>query len=211
MAKSKRKTVAESAKEAANLGGSASVSRDVIPLGRASASPVGLIRTDRMNRPDWDAIGRDLGRLYKAAQWVIGDWLLIGETKWGTTYETAMELTGLDEQTLMNYKYVAKAYPEISLRREKLSWSHHASIAAHPERITLLEEAERERWPVRKLKEEARLLIPHDPQPAKNPVDELFSAVAGRFESAFKLSKSQREKLAKKLEALAEELKRGRK
>jgi len=63
--------------------------------------------------------------------WWIGDWLRYGNAQFGERYRLAARLTGYDEQTLMNYVYVA-AHVEPSRRRLGVSWSHHAEIAKLP-------------------------------------------------------------------------------
>ena len=50
----------------------------------------------------------------------------------------ASRITGYDVQTLMNMVYVATRF-ESGRRRERLSWSHHAELAA-------LEPPEQEEW-----------------------------------------------------------------
>src|SRR6266568_4414813 len=65
----------------------------------------------------------------KAVQFWIGEWLLYGENHYGKVrYEQAIEETGLDIQTLYNYKWVASKVP-ISLRRNNLSFHHHKEVA----------------------------------------------------------------------------------
>lgn len=65
----------------------------------------------------------------RSAGWWIGDWLSYGNHVFGERYARASRITGYDAQTLMNMAYVASRY-EVSRRRGKLSWSHHAEIAA---------------------------------------------------------------------------------
>jgi hypothetical protein len=61
-----------------------------------------------------------------------------GAGRYGHKYAAATRVTGYDRQTLMNMVYVATSF-QISRRRENLSWSHHAELAA-------LEIEEQERW-----------------------------------------------------------------
>jgi hypothetical protein len=65
----------------------------------------------------------------RSAGWWIGDWLSYGNHVFGERYARASRITGYDAQTLMNMAYVASRF-EVSRRRGKLSWSHHAEIAA---------------------------------------------------------------------------------
>jgi hypothetical protein len=78
---------------------------------------------------EWSAVGRRFGEIGRCSQWWLGDWIHYGNTKFGERYSRAVKLTGYDVQSLMNMVYVASRF-EISRRREDLSWSHHATLAA---------------------------------------------------------------------------------
>src|SRR3982751_2538146 len=87
---------------------------------------------------EWSQSGRRLGVIGRAAGWWIGDWLNYGNTKFGERYVRAARITGYDVQTLMNMVYVASKFaPE--RRRDELSWSHHAELAA-------LDPGDQDRW-----------------------------------------------------------------
>jgi hypothetical protein len=87
---------------------------------------------------EWSAGGRRFGEIGRCSQWWLGDWINYGNAKFGERYARAVRLTGYDAQSLMNMVYVASRF-EISRRRENLSWSHHATLAA-------LDVVEQERW-----------------------------------------------------------------
>lgn len=87
---------------------------------------------------EWRHLGPRLGTEARASNWWLGDWAKFGSRRLGQTYGQAAQITGYDEQTLHNMAWVAGRYPT-SRRREALSWSHHAELAA-------LEESEQERW-----------------------------------------------------------------
>jgi hypothetical protein len=78
---------------------------------------------------EWSAVGRRFGEIGRCSQWWLGDWIHYGNARFGERYARAVKLTGYDAQSLMNMVYVASRF-EISRRREKLSWSHHAALAA---------------------------------------------------------------------------------
>jgi hypothetical protein len=80
---------------------------------------------------EWIEQGRWLGAVGRASGWWIGDWIRYGNRRYGEKYEEAANLTGYDSQSLMNMAYVASRY-EPSRRREGLSFSHHAELAALP-------------------------------------------------------------------------------
>jgi hypothetical protein len=78
---------------------------------------------------EWSAVGRRFGEIGRCSQWWLGDWIHYGNLRFGERYTRAVKLTGYDAQSLMNMVYVASHF-EISRRRESLSWSHHAAVAA---------------------------------------------------------------------------------
>ncbi len=119
-------------------------------LFRNGLSPVG-----QPTRSDWLACGRFLQHAEGGVQFWIGDWLNYSERTWGVAqYAKALE-TGLDYQTLRDYKWVAAAV-DVSLRKDKLSFQHHKCVAGLPREVqaSLLERAEAESWSVVELKRE---------------------------------------------------------
>jgi hypothetical protein len=76
-------------------------------------------------------IGRRLGKIGRYHQWWLGDWLRYGKSRWGKRYVEAARITGYDVRTLANIASVVSAF-ELSRRRDNLSWSHHAAVAALP-------------------------------------------------------------------------------
>src|ERR1700694_3426954 len=104
---------------------------------------------------EWQVCGAFIQEAEKSVQFWIGDWLNFGEKTWGKRYKEALEKTGLDYQTLRNYKWVASSLP-LSLRRDKLSFHHHKEVAnLEPEQqADLLNKAVAESWPLIKLKQE---------------------------------------------------------
>ena len=94
-----------------------------------------------------------IGEAARSVAFVIGDWLLYGEDHFrgqfrlpgfesdqveagrvGTDlYREAIRLTGLDNQTLWSYVYVARKIPS-SLRNKLVSFEHHKIVAKLPER-----------------------------------------------------------------------------
>jgi hypothetical protein len=87
---------------------------------------------------EWSAVGRRFGEIGRCSQWWLGDWIHYGNSRFGERYSRAVKLTGYDVQSLMNMVYVASRF-EIYRRRENLSWSHHAAVAA-------LDVADQEHW-----------------------------------------------------------------
>jgi hypothetical protein len=91
-----------------------------------------------MDHPKWAAVGRRLGGISRSNQWWLGDWLRYGTEKWGEKYVEAAKITGYDVRSLANMASLAGSF-EMSRRRDNLTWSHHAVVAAlHPD--------EQDRW-----------------------------------------------------------------
>jgi hypothetical protein len=82
-----------------------------------------------MRHPDWVSAGRQLGAMGRGSNWWVGDWIRYGTARWGEKYVEAARITGYDVHSLRNMAYVASRF-ELSLRRDNLTWSHHALLAA---------------------------------------------------------------------------------
>jgi hypothetical protein len=95
----------------------------------AELTRVGWTPSADIGLAEWSAVGRRFGEIGRCSQWWLGDWILFGNARFGERYSRAVKLTGYDVQSLMNMVYVASRF-EIYRRRESLSWSHHAAVAA---------------------------------------------------------------------------------
>ena len=115
---------------------------------------------------DWLRQGSTLGLAGRNAAWWVGDWVRYGTARYGSKYTAAARTTGYDRQTLMNMVYVATRF-DISRRRENLSWSHHAELAALDvqEQDRWLDRAAAERFTVRDLRE----MLSSSKQSARRP------------------------------------------
>jgi hypothetical protein len=135
----------------------------IVPAGRDDGQPsarltnVGWTPVREIELHEWLDQGRRFGAMGRGAGWWIGDWLNYGNLRYGERYARAARITGYDAQTLMNMVYVASRF-EISRRREMLTFSHHAEVAAllPAEQDRWLERAERERLSVHCFREELR-------------------------------------------------------
>jgi hypothetical protein len=78
---------------------------------------------------DWLLEGRRIGLICRGSPWWIGDWLVYGTGRWGETYVEAAKITAYDPKSLRNMRYVASRF-DLSLRRDNLTWSHHALLAS---------------------------------------------------------------------------------
>jgi len=120
-------------------------------------TPTELILPEDTSFEDWAAIGQRLQWISKGIHFWIGDWIKFGERKWGEKYAQALDETPFSLRTLQNDVWVAAAI-EPSRRREELTFSHHAVVAALPpaEQDRWLDRAEREGWSSRQLWTESR-------------------------------------------------------
>jgi hypothetical protein len=110
-----------------------------------------------MPYPEWVASGRRLGAMARASNWWVGDWVRYGTRRWGEKYLAASRMTGYDVHTLRNMAYVSSRF-DLSLRRDDLTWSHHALLAAlePEERVSWLARAVEDRLSVADLRTELR-------------------------------------------------------
>ena len=131
----------------------------VSPMAKTAApartAPGTLRLPGSMTYTDWASAGRQLAWLSHGVAWALGDWLLYGQAHFGSRYREAIAATGLDHQTLRNYAWVARSVAP-SRRRERLSFQHHAEVAAlsEAEQELWLARAERLRWSRNQLRRE---------------------------------------------------------
>jgi hypothetical protein len=106
---------------------------------------------------EWVDQGRCLGAIGRGSAWWIGDWVRYGCVRYGDRYAAASQVTGYDEQSLMNMSYVAGRF-DASRRRRGLSFSHHAELAgmAPEDQELWLDRAEAGGLSVRALRAELR-------------------------------------------------------
>ena len=76
-----------------------------------------------------EAVGGLLGRMHQSLRFAIGDYLLLLENMYPDKFSQGAEVLGISEEGLREYLRVSEKVPR-SIRREKLSWSHHRAVAA---------------------------------------------------------------------------------
>ena len=102
-------------------------------------TPLGLRFHGEPDFKKWSALGLKIGQALRSMEFVIGDWLVYGERNFKSTggrptncdYETAIRATGIDYAVLRNYAYVSRKVT-LSSRDDKVSWTHHRSVAKLP-------------------------------------------------------------------------------
>lgn len=124
---------------------------------RIRTTPVAWLGHADLTVDEWQSFGPRIGLVSKSTNWWLGDWVRFGQRHYDQRYQRASELTGYDEQTLMNLAYVAGRF-EISRRREAVPWSHHAELAKLEivDQEVWLDRAMSQRLSVRKLRTELR-------------------------------------------------------
>ena len=107
----------------------------VVPnLGAAlRPSSTALYLPANLSEQEWRAAGIALAHTEQSISWWIGDWWAFGEKRYGArkAIVESPEWDGPSFQTCANAAAVCKAF-ETSRRREVLSFSHHAEVAALP-------------------------------------------------------------------------------
>lgn len=124
--------------------------------GNVRVSPLGLDIRGDMTFNEWKRLAPKIGSAVRSCAFVVGDWLVYGEDRFGAQlllpgidpgpiraisreqYNAARAATGIDPAILANYAYVARNVPR-EIRCEALSWEHHRAVAK-------LEEPDQERW-----------------------------------------------------------------
>jgi hypothetical protein len=123
----------------------------------SSISKVAWAPQGDLGQTEWLATGRRLGAIGRCSQWWIGDWIRYGTVRWGEKYAEAARVTGYDVASLRNMAWVASQF-DLSLRSDKLTWSHHVLLAPldAEEQRHWLDRAEDERLSVADLRLELR-------------------------------------------------------
>ena len=116
----------------------------ILPSNKVTISRIGMCFNAALSFHEWCELAATIGDAARSIGFVVGDWLVYGQTLFGTeggfperrvdeaSYQLALAATGLDRSTLQNYAYVSRSIP-YSLRSERLSWEHHRLLAKLPE------------------------------------------------------------------------------
>lgn len=145
----------------------------------------GLLLPRKISFDKWVGVGSYLSSVFSSSAWCLGDWLVYGEATFNGRYHDAIELTSLDYQTLRNHAWVARRFP-MSRRRDTVSFTHHAEVAAlaEPEQDFWLSKAEEYAWSAKRLRREVKASLrervtDNDEEPSKNqPVEDTVAPPA---------------------------------
>ena len=127
-----------------------------------------LILNESISIDEWKELGSQLKQVEGSVQFWIGDWARFGDKKGFTgkytdskVYDELEEITGLDRNTIKNYKYVAEQTSqtrESSPQGDDISYTHFREVAKlTPEKQTeFLNKASDEKLSVRELRNEIK-------------------------------------------------------
>ena len=134
------------------------VRSDAVQPRQVRMSGVGLHIPTGLSFEDWARAGRQLSGIVDSSAWWLGDWLVFGKDHYSDCYQLAIQGAGLRYQTLRNYAWVARRF-DLSRRRAKLTFQHHAEVASLPvdEQELLLDQAGRGVWTTKQLRNAIRL------------------------------------------------------
>ena len=107
-------------------------------------------------KDEWELLGNAISAIDKSLMWIIGDWLLSGETSGYIErgkLQAACERFGIAYQTAVNASSCCRAFPQ-SNRQRLLSFAHHKEIANRPDAAELLEWAAENQASVKELRSE---------------------------------------------------------
>ncbi len=182
-----------------------------VQIGVYRITPLGLQRdSDDDNRDDWAEVGFLLKLFNDALQLLIGDWINESDNfEYGITYKKFSEQFNVDESTIRDWVWVARA-TELSLRKDNLLYSHYKELArlkndAQRRQVALL--AGEEGWSVRKLREHVSALLNAN----KHPLKPSYVDVVHKHLSAIEreVPKDQRAQIAAMLRAAADRIEDG--
>lgn len=117
----------------------------------------GLVVKGAPTIDEWSAVGHMLAVQVRGLQFMVGDWMRIGEQLYGELAAQAIDARAWSDETVRNYIWVAKSVP-IENRREDLTFKHHqivASLKPQDQKKWLKEAATSEPqgvWPASRLK-----------------------------------------------------------
>lgn len=103
----------------------------VTRVGAFIVSATGLVVDGDPSFEDYERFGQYVQRAAVSIQWILGDWLNYGESKWGEKSSQAMDLTGMHYDTLAKAKQVAQRF-EHGRRRPQLDFTTHREVAFLP-------------------------------------------------------------------------------
>lgn len=102
-------------------------------------------------------LGRQLVEEHRRAQWRVADWLRLGQARFGSDFQQALPAIVESLKSARALAKIAEAFPAVS-RCSALAIEHYIGVHDLPteEAKSLLSDAVREGWDVRRIRKEAR-------------------------------------------------------
>ena len=119
---------------------------------------LGLTLPDKIPYEDWAEVLWTIARGRRACTWALGDAINEGENRFSEKFSQAVSETGYAESSLIRIAWVCGRVHR-TLRREELSFEHHAAVAkveAHTRIKELLQQAVDERLTASDLRRELK-------------------------------------------------------
>jgi hypothetical protein len=177
-----------------------------IRVGAFVWKPTGMVLDGEASFKDWQETGRILRKLDESIQWLLGDWIVMGEAyEYGERIAFA-ESIGFNVKTLDDYAYVARNV-NFSVRTENLSFGHHKLVASLPdgdEQERWLTTAAENHWSIARLRDEI-----YGEKALEKPINDVFFAEYVRQrQKAFDLIRkgANRRQVAQMYRKLAEDI-----
>ena len=129
-----------------------------INIPKVKATAVGLMFDEQLSADEWAALWPQFELVADRIQWLIGDWLVYGQkNNYGEKYQKQIAVTGYKYKSLANMASVCRSV-QFSLRRENLTFWHHALVASFDPKTQKqwLDLAEANQWESTELAEEIR-------------------------------------------------------
>jgi len=102
-------------------------------IGHFVLSDVGIVQVlEGLDEDEWLTMFRHTEQVNRAIQWIIADLALYGADFWGKKYDELADLTGYSVTTINDMAYVARQV-NLSVRTDKLTFSHHKLLAPYSE------------------------------------------------------------------------------
>lgn len=132
--------------------------RTIVP----NQAEVRMVEQPTAEKEDWEGLisqGLEARENKDTMQWVLGDLALEVDTQYGadTIGDFAVAI-GVNKNTLIRYRTVARAFPPEDRQFPKLSHRHYQMVAARADRMELLNDADLNSWSVEGLGEELKRL-----------------------------------------------------
>lgn len=154
-------------------------------IGRVTLTRIGLPLGTDMDADEYQTVGEILANLQGSIAWMIGDFILYGETEYGKTTAELAEIFGLEVSTVHTYTWLCR-HVNFSTRIENLSPKVHRIVAPMPEEKQRywLGLADENSWSAAELSKQIRQAI--NPQsPNKRPTwEKSIDKLAGQLTPA---------------------------